>query len=334
VATSGTYTFTVNRDEIIRESLLNLGVLEESEIPTAQETTDCARKLSMIAKQLAGTMDKAPGFKMWQRERGDLFLSTTQFAYDLGSSGAATSAKWAGKTTGIAEPNTYNQTTLLTGALQGATSIQVTSIANINNGDFIGVMGASDIQWTTVNGVPSGTTVPIAPLPGAVSGSATVWNYTTPAQRPVEIVTALLRDSNSTDTSLTRMTVEVYEALPTKVATGYLADPTAFYYEPRLTNNAGRLYIDCAGAQDPTKRIHLVYLRQVQDFNNPGDNPDFPQEWFNHLSWALSLACHSMFDVDWTQGMQMAFANATSPAREQSPSTTQAYFQPDDDDNN
>src|SRR5580704_7130917 len=165
MATSGTYTFTVNRDDIIREALLNLGILEESEVPTAQETTDCARKLNMIVKQLAGNMDKAPGFKMWQRERGDLFLSTTQFAYDLGSSGAATSARWAGKTIGIAEPNTFNQTTILGGALAGATSLQVASIANINNGAFIGVMGATDTQWTTVTGVPSGINVPIAALP-------------------------------------------------------------------------------------------------------------------------------------------------------------------------
>jgi hypothetical protein len=334
MATSGIYTLTVNRDDIIREALLNLGILEESEVPTAQETTDCARKLNMIVKQLAGTMDKAPGFKMWQRERGDLFLSSTQFAYDLGSSGAATSARWAGKTTGIAEPNTFNQTALVGGAAAGATSIQVTSIANINNGDFLGVMGATDIQWTTVNGVPSGSTVPIAALPGAALATATVWNYTTQAQRPVAIVTALLRDSTGADTPLTGMTVEVYEALPTKTLPGNISDPTAWYYEPRLTNNAGRLYIDCAGAQDPTKHLHLVYLRQVQDFANPGDNPDFPQEWFNHLCWCLSLSAHSMFDVDWTPGMQEAYLAATMPAREQTPSTTQAYFQPEDDDQN
>lgn len=334
MATSGTYLFTVNRDQIIRDMLLDLGILEESEVPTAQETTDCARKLNMIVKQLAGNMDKAPGFKMWQRERGDLFLSTTQFAYDLGSSGAATSAHWAGKTTGIAEPNTYNQTSVSGGALAGATSLQVASIANINNGDFLGVMGASDIQWTTVNGIPSGTTVPIAALPGAVSGGAVVWNYTSQAQRPVEVVTALLRDITITDTPLTRMTVEQYEALPTKVTPGNTQDPTAWYYEPRLANNAGRLYIDCSGAQDPTKLIHVVYLRQVQDFNNPGDNPDFPQEWALPLTKMLGLQCHSMFDIDWTQGMQAAYSAAVQPAREQSPAVTAAYFQPDDDDSN
>jgi hypothetical protein len=175
--------------------------------------------------------------------------------------------------------------------------------------------------------------VPIAALPGAASGAAYVWNYTTQAQRPVEIVTALLRDITVTDTPLTRMTVEQYEALPTKVTPGNTQDPTAWYYEPRLVNNAGRFYIDCVGAQDPTKRIHVVYLRQVQDFTNPGDNPDFPQEWFNHLAWSLSLACHGMFDIDWTQGMQAAYSVAVQPAREQSPAVTAAYFQPDDDDN-
>jgi len=333
MTTSGTYTFSVTRDDIIRECMLNLGLLEESEVPTAQEVTDCGRKLNLIVKQLAGRMDKAPGFKMWQRERGDLFLSTTQFAYDLNSSGAATAAHWAASCTGIAEPNTYNQAALTSGALAGATSLNVASIANINNGDFIGVQGATDILWTTVTGVPSGLIVPIAALPGAASGGAYVWNYTKQAQRPVEVVTALLRDINNVDTPLTVMTVEVYESLSSKVQPSFIQDPTAIYYEPRLTNNSGRLYIDCAGAQDTTKHLHLVYLRQAQDFNLATDNPDFPQEWFNHLTWSLSLACHSMFDVDWTQGMQAAYSVAVMPAREQTPQTTQAYFQPEEEDN-
>lgn len=332
MSTSGTYTFSITRDELVREIMLNLALLEESEVPTAQEVTDVGRKLNLIVKQLAGNMDKAPGFKMWQRERGDLFLSTTQFAYDLNSSGAATAAHWAGSTTGIAEPNTYNVTALLSGAAAGATSLQVASIANINNGDFIGVQGSSDILWSTVTGVPSGTTVPIAALPGAAIATGPVWNYTKQAQRPVEVVTALLRDINNIDTPLTRMTVEVYESLSSKVQPGFIQDPTAWYYEPRLVNNSGRLYIDCAGAQDTTKHLHVVYLRQVQDFNLATDNPDFPQEWFNHLTWAGSLACHAMFDVDWTPGMQKAFEVATSYAREQTPQVTQAYFQPEDED--
>jgi hypothetical protein len=329
-ATSGTWTFSVVRDDIIREAMLNLALLEESEVPTAQEVTDCARKLNLIVKQLAGGMDKAPGFKMWQRQRGDLFLSPTQGIYTLGAVGD----NWAGGVTGLSAPATYNQTTLSAAAVLGATVLSVQSTSAMNLNDFIGIVGTSSIYWTTVAGLGAGTvTIPAPGLPAAAAGGTYLFNYTVKAQRPVEVVTAILRDIQNTDTPLTRMTVEVYEALPTKTQPGFVQDFTAFYYEPQQVNLQGQIFFDASGAQDVTKHIHMVYLREAMDFNNPGDAPEFPQEWFNHLTWALSLAIHGMFDVDWTQGLQQAFQIATGMAREANPQTTQAYFQPDDEDN-
>lgn len=331
-ATSGTYTFSLVRDDIIRDAMQNLALLEESEVPTAQEITDCARKLNMITKQLAGKMDKAPGWKMWQRERADLFLSTKQFSYDLGQLGD----NCAGGVTGRAEPVTYNSTTLTGAQAPGTTVLPVPSTVAMNINDFIGILIGSDFYWTTISGLNAGVSVviPAPGLPAAAASGAQIFNYTKKIQRPVHIETALLRDINGTDTPLTDMTLPVYEALPTKVQPGFLQDPTAYYYEPRRVNLAGRLYIDCAGAQDVTKVIHLVYLRQAQDFVNPGDLPDFPQEYYNLLCWDLTFAIHPMFDVDWTQGMQAQYARAITPAREQTPSREAGFFQPDDEDNN
>jgi hypothetical protein len=328
-ATSGVYTFSLVRDDIIRDAMQNLALLEESEIPTAREITDCARKLNMIVKQLAGKMDKAPGWKMWQRERADLFLSTTKFSYDLGQLGD----NCAGGVTGRAQPVTYNATTLGAAQALGATVLPVASIVAMNINDFIGILVGSDLFWTTISAVGVGNvTIPAPGLPAAAAAGAQIFNYTVKAQRPVSIETALLRDINGTDTPLTDMTLPVYEALPTKVQPGFVQDPTAIYYEPRTANLGGRLYIDCAGAQDVTKVIHLVYLRQAQDFVNPGDLPDFPQEYYNLLCWDLTFAIHPMFDCDWTQGMQAQYARAITPAREQTPSREAAYFQPDDED--
>ena len=51
MSTSGTYTFTVTRDDIIREAMLNIGKLDAYGSIDPQETTDCARKLNMMCKQ-------------------------------------------------------------------------------------------------------------------------------------------------------------------------------------------------------------------------------------------------------------------------------------------
>lgn len=338
-STSGTFAFSVARDDIIRQAMLNLALLEPSEVPTAQEIVDCARVLNMIVKQLAGQLDRAPGFKMWQRYRGALFLSYMSYLYNLGSpQGGA----WAGGVTGLAYPALYNQQQLITGAAAGAVQLFVASpIAAVNVNDFIGVQyvdpaGNTDIFWSTVKSFVSGTGLITmnTPLPAGSGASATnyVWNYTTKAQRPMKILTALLRDINDSDTPLNDLTLEQYEALPTKTMPSNVADPTAFYYEARMINNLGHLYIDCGGAQDITKHLHIVFLREAMDFNNPGDAPEFPQEWFWHLSWMLSLGICSMFDADWTQDKQLAFGLATTNAREGNPQVTAEYFQPEGED--
>jgi hypothetical protein len=330
--TSGSFAFSVARDDIIRQAMLNLALLEPSEIPTAQEIVDCARVLNMIVKQLAGQLDRAPGFKMWQRHRGDLFLDSTKYLYNLGS---PTGDNFAGGVTGLAFPALYQQNQLTQAVAAGGTVLPVASTAAVNIGDAIGILVGSNIYWTKVASYIANTsiTIPAPGLSGAASASNYVWNYTKKAQRPMKVLTALLRQIDGTDTPLTEMTLEVYEALATKTQPGFVQDPTAWYYEARMENNLGHLYIDCAGAQDVTKHLHLVFLREAMDFVNPGDAPEFPQEWFWHLSWTLSLGIHTMFDADWTQGHQETYLLATTNAREGNPQTTQAFFQPEDEDN-
>lgn len=340
--TSGSFAFSVARDDIIRQAMLNHALLEPSEIPTAQEITDCARVLNMIVKQLAGQLDRAPGFKMWQRYRGELFLSYSQYLYNL--AGNVNGDQWAGGVTGLRDPYLFNQDQLVANVNAGSALLSVGPIVapvatNIN--DFVGVQyttaaGNSDIFWSTIAAVNllTGVITMAAPLPAGsfASSGGYVWNYTTRAQRPMKVLTALLRDSTYNDTPLNELTLEQYEALPTKTMPTNVADPTAWYYEARMLQNNGHLYIDCAGAQDITKHIHAVFLREAMDFNNPGDAPEFPQEWFWHLSWMLTLGICSMFDCDWTQDKQLAFGLATTNAREGNPETTAAYFQPENDD--
>jgi hypothetical protein len=178
--TSGSFAFSVARDDIIRQSMLNLGLLEPSEIPTAQEIVDCARVLNMITKQLAGQLDRAPGFKMWQRYRGDLFLSYSKFLYNL--AGNAHGDAWAGGVTGLAYPALYNQDQLLLPAAAGATVLNVGPFPAplaVNIGDFIGVQyvtaaGNTDIWWSTIGAINpgAGTVTMNAALPAGSSAAA------------------------------------------------------------------------------------------------------------------------------------------------------------------
>jgi hypothetical protein len=261
-------------------------------------------------------------------------LGYSKFQYQLGPTGD----NWAAGVTGGNFNQLANRTQLTNLANAGATSITVTSIAVINPNDYIGIQyttaaGNQDLFWTTVLGAPSGNTVNLTTaLPGIANNNGYVWNYTTKAQRPLEIVTSLLRDVFQNDTPQNILTLNDYEMLPNKTQPQFVSDPTSFYYESQIGSNTatsnGQYYIDCAGAQDVTKHLHIVYLRPVMDLNNPGDNPEYPQQWYRAICWGGSREICGMFDCPWTQDMQANYIEALSMAQEADAETTTFYFQP------
>jgi len=312
--------------------MLNVGAIGEAETPTAQEFSDCARKLNMMVKQWMGRQDFAPGLKMWTRSRGDLFLSYNQYQYALGPTGD----QWAGGVAALPGAN-YGQDQLNSGAVAGATtlSVGVGSTGNYSASDFLVIqLNNFDIYATTITSVNAGAgtlLIPGSGLPAAASAGNYLWNYTTKAQRPLAIETSILRDIFSNDTQQNPLNLQDYEALPTKTMPGTQSDPTAYYYESQIgtsTAGNGQYYIDICGAQDVTKHIHAVFLRPVMDLNNPGDNPEYPQQWYRALCWGGSREICGMFDAVWTEDMQQNYLESVAMAREPDSDTTTFYFQP------
>jgi hypothetical protein len=334
MALSGTWAFTVTRDDIIREAMLDIGAIGESEIPTAQEFVDCARKLQMLVKQWMSSQDFAPGLKMWERQRGALFLTTTRGQYQLGPNGD----NWAAGVTNGGVGQLYGQTQLTASGLSGATTLSVGSVSQLNVNDFVGIVVNSDIFWTTVATIGATSfTIPGPGIPAAASVGAYVWNYTTKAQRPLAIVTCVLRDININDTPMNVLTLQDYEILPTKAMPTFQADPSAYYYESQFASGtsvagSGQLYLDVGGAQDVTKHLHIVYVRPIMDVNNPTDNVEYPQQWYRPLCWGLAREISGMFDAVWTQDMDFNYREACAMAREADAETTSVYFQPNSGD--
>lgn len=325
MALSGTWAYTVTRDLIIRQAMLNVGALGEAEVATAQEVSDCADKLNMLVKQWMGYQDFAPGLKMWERQRASLFLSSTQGIYQLGPSSPDNWA--AGVATNPLATYQQQQTLAVTGG--GSNVLSFASASQITVGDFLVIQVSSgDIFSTTAASVGSTVVNTASPIPTAVNVNqgAYVWNYTTKGQRPLAIRTCILRDITKADTPLNPFTLEDYEMLPTKVQPGFISDPASYYYESQLTN--GKLYLDVAGEQDVTKHLHIVYMRPVMDFNNPNDNPEYPQQWYRALCWGLSKDIAPMFDAEWTQDMEQTLKDALGMSREADAEVSSFYFQP------
>ena len=87
MATSGTYDFTVTRDEIVTAALRKIGVVDAGETPTSDELSDGAEDLNIMVKGwMAPNNFIAKGLKLWQRARASLTLSAS-ISFDLKPSG-------------------------------------------------------------------------------------------------------------------------------------------------------------------------------------------------------------------------------------------------------
>lgn len=326
-STSGAYTFSVTRDDIIRHAMMDIGALEPYEAPTAIEVTDCAFKLNMLVKQWMGDTDFAPGMKVWTRKRADLFLDTTKYTYQVGQTGD----NWIDSTAGLQYPQSYGQTTLTANVALNGVLLPVASTTQCNIGDYVGILLGSNWFWTRITAINPGVSIsiPASGLPSAGLSTALVVNYTTKAIRPVKLITAVLRDIYSNDTPLSTLTVERYESLPTKTMPTNSGDPTALLYESQYTQQSpnGQIYLDVGSPQDVTKHIHAVYLAPVQDFLNPGDAPDYPQQWFLPLVLQLGKLIAPAFSCAWTKELEESRLEALSIARQADPKVTDAYFE-------
>lgn len=313
MATSGTYNFSVSRDQIVRMAMLFIRRLDELEGPTPQDITDCSLVLNMLVKQWMGKADFAPGLKQWLRNHGHLFLSSTTGQYTVGPSGTG----WT---------NSYVSTATTAAVAINGTVVPVTSTAGITVGDNFGVVLTNGaLYWTTVKIISSLNITINGSLPSASSSGAVVFDYTTTAQQPVVIETAFLRDINNEDTPLRIMTLQEYDFLPSKADLASVSDPVSIYYEFQLINSV--LRTDCAGAQDVTKHICMTYMTATQDFNNPTDTPYYPQEWYLPLCWGLSKNIAPMYGAVWTATMQTNFEESLTIARRKDPEKSVLYFQ-------
>jgi hypothetical protein len=195
-------------------------------------------------------------------------------------------------------------------------------------GDNFGIeLDSGVIYWTTIAlGGISGLNVTInGSLPSQSSVNSVIYDYTTTAQQPDVIETAFLRDSTLSDIPLNIMTLQEYDFLPSKASPTYISDPTAIYYEWQL--GGGILNTDVAGSADLTKHICLSYMESIQDFNNPLDTPEYPQEYLLPLALGLSKLICPMFVAEWTPLMQENFNTALAIAQKKEPQRETMFFQ-------
>lgn len=260
MTTSGSYDFSVSRDDLIKHAYGEIGVLEEDENPNAEQLTDAAQKLNMMVKSQV-----VWGRHLWCIQDCVLFQVLSQTSYSLGN--ASSDANWC-------TTDDYAQTTLASAAAAGAGSVSLTSATGFATNDNIGiVLDSGAIQWTTAT--MSGSTATLgATLTGAAAAGNVVFGYTTKPFRPNRIVKDSLyrRDINSNDQPITLIGKTEYDMLTAKTQAGKTIQIS---YMPYLVS--GRLWT-WPTADLSTDTIRFSVERAIQDFDITTDTPDFPIE--------------------------------------------------------
>ena len=280
MATSGIYTFSRNRDQIIKAAARKVGAIESGETIDSDTNADFAEGLNGMVKHWQGT-----GIHIWTMSEGILFLQADQTRYTLGT----------GTTDNVTD--SYLQFELSVAAASGATTLTVASTAGMLPGQVIGVqVDDGSFFWTTILGGGTTTTVVlVAGIDDSASEGAVIITYTSTIVRPLKIVSA--RRFNYTSEIETPIDIEDRESyfdLPLKSGAG---TPNLLFYDRRGGANAtGYLYF-WQPETSPADAIKFTWARPIQDFNAAGDDPDFPQEWTQCLIFNLALVMAPEYDV-------------------------------------
>ena len=265
MATSGTTTFTVTRDDIINAALRGLHVYGPTDTIPAADITYCAQALNIVCKSLT-----TKGMLIWTINEVVLPTISGLATYPIGNTaGYLYSTTITNAGTG-GTPGTY-ALTITGGGGTGATGTY-TIAAN-------GTLGSIAIT----NSGNSFTSNPALSFPlGSITSAAassTIAGLTT--NRPMKIIQSFIRDGQGNDQDLSIEARYDYNNLGDKTSSG---QPNQLFYDPQLNNGLITLYNI---PSDNLSSIHLVTKRQVQDFNLSTDNPDFPQEAYQSLKWLL-----------------------------------------------
>lgn len=274
MATSGSTDYLDNRNEIITEALELLGVLPAGDTANANDISSCSRTLNMMVKHW-----QANGIALWKNTQIYIFLEPDAQSYTLGPSGDEATASMA-------------KTEISTAASSGDSTIEVDGITGISNGDNIGVeLDGGSLQWTTVNGAPSGTTITLtASLTDDVSVDANVFAYTSGISRPLFLTEIRIHKDSGTEIPVNSVSRNKYMSMSTKDTEGTI---TQAYYDPQTIN--GKLYV--WPTADSVKDYLVATARMpIDDFDSSTDDPDFPQEWLLPLAYNLAVAVAPKFD--------------------------------------
>lgn len=268
MSTSGTSVWTAQRNDILRQAALLLGIIAARETLKSEDEADLAFNLNAMVKTLQAT-----GIHLWTVAEATLFLNPGQTVYRAGT----------GATDHITE--SFVQSAVTTAAASGSTLIAIDDTSGMANNDTIGiVLDDGTLHWSTALTISSGLALISAALPDSTAATNHVFAYTSKIVRPLKITHARRYNIESqTDTPMEVVARSIYRDMPLKGSAG---TPNQLFYDPQL--GQGLIHVWQVPVTATESLIKFTWHRPIQDFNASSNTPDLPQEWIMPLYYNLA----------------------------------------------
>lgn len=295
MATSGTTTWTLNRNQIISSALRKLRVMNASGTASGADITTGTEALNAMVK--SWQIKPSGALNLWFDSEVCLFLAKDAQSYTLGPAGSH-----------CARLSDVVVMQLTASAVPTATVLSVDDNTGLAASDYLGVeLDNGTLFWSTQSGAPGGTTV--ATLASGITSAAAagnyVFSYTTKIGRVKEILEARVRDTAEADTVLCiAESRREFMGITDKVSTGLVTD---IYLSPAIDNS---ILYTWPVADDVQQRIVMTVRRICEDFTGSSDNFDGPPEALRALIYNLAVELAPEYDAKVPQ-LVMALAGSS-----------------------
>jgi hypothetical protein len=278
MATSGTTTFTVTRDQIIEAALRSLAVLEEGATPGPNALENASFSLNLILKKW-----QSEGIKVWTIKEYILPLVPNQTSYTIGPS--ATYNLNAAKPLRLIQAylrNLSNDTSSVgkISLTSGGTgyAVQPTNPVSATGGTGSGATFNLTFTGASVTSVMLANTGGSAYAVGDVL-TMTGGTFTTAATVTVDSLLSVY-----TDMPMTVISQQEYNMLSSKQSQGNV---NTVYFKPWRDYGEVSVFLTPNTFTAENYELHLFVQTPIEDISSANQNFDFPSEWFLALKWNL-----------------------------------------------
>lgn len=267
MATSGSTDFSVNRDTLIKDALIDIGAVSSEDSVSDAVMAHAARLLNMMIKAW-----QADGLHLWILRPFTILIENGKRTYSLSSTGDHASL-------------TMNSTAMKVAGVATDTSLDVDTTTGMTAADYICIeLDDATLHETTIASITDSDTVVITDaLPSAAAIDNRVYWYTTKIPRPLAIDSVRIKDSSSYERPVTIISRQEYYNLTNKITSGEIVQ---VYFDPKLTHAVLSVY-NVPNFVDKT--IEVIGYFPLEDMDAAANDFDFPQEWYLAIKTNLAV---------------------------------------------